>query len=268
MDFYVDKDFAILYGIMLGDGCLSLVNKKDRIAKAKFVSITGSSDDDLPFFENIISPILTKFRGRNTTIKFRKSCKAIDFNFTDSKLFDVIHSFGFPIGKKENKLSIPKVFYDKKLVEFVIAGFFATDGSLVLTKNPNKYYPRIESRVISCNLLKQIYDYLISIGLNGAFYESKSKPYFKWKNPQKAYRVQFNGLKNLVLFEKKIGFINPKYQEKFEEFLKYDKEYTASTLHIPSWKINNIYAKLNKNFEERMAAPRFELGTPALPKTR
>ena len=45
----IDKDIALLYGILLGDGCLSLVSKK------KFITITGSLDYDLPFFEKVVS---------------------------------------------------------------------------------------------------------------------------------------------------------------------------------------------------------------------
>ena len=144
MSFEVDKDFALLYGIMLGDGCLSLVN-----GKKKFISIKGSLRDDISFFENIISPILIKFRNKHTNIKIRNVDNSIEFNFADNALFDLIHSFGFPIGKKGDRLFIPKIFYDKHLIRYVINGFFATDGSIVLTKNPNKYYPRLEAHVIS-----------------------------------------------------------------------------------------------------------------------
>lgn len=219
----IDRDLALLYGIMLGDGCLSLVNNK-----SKFISIKGSLKDDLPFFKNVISPILIKFRNKETNIKIRKKDNSIEFNFTDSNLFDLIHSFDFPIGKKGIQILIPEIFYKKDLIKYVIQGFIATDGSLVLTKNPNKYYPRIESMAICENVLKQIYNHLCSIGMNGGFYVAKSKPYYKWKNVQQRYRFQFNGLKNLLLFAEKIGFVNPKYEDKFQKFLEYNKKYTRT----------------------------------------
>lgn len=166
-----EEKFALLFGILSGDGCLSLVN-----GKKKFITITGSLDDDALFFNEIVSPLLRKFRGKDTNIKFRKDCRAIEFNFTDVKLFDLISSKGFPIGKKGQKLIIPQFFYDRELVKYIVQGFFATDGSLVLTKNPNKFYPRVEARVIHKNFLKQIYNYLISLGLNGAYYNCKPRP--------------------------------------------------------------------------------------------
>lgn len=237
MNFKVDEDFALLYGIMLGDGCLSLVNKK-----IKTITITGSSKNDLPFFESIISPILLKFRQKETKIKLRRNYNAIEFNFTDFRLFDFIHSFGFPIGKKGNRLFIPNIFYEKGLVEYVISGFFATDGSIVLTKNPNKFYPRLEAHVIAHNLVKEIYNYMIRVGFKGHFYKCKRKIRdLRWKNVKDQYRFQFNGKENLLLFEEKIGFINPTYQKKFKTFLEYEAQYAI----------------------EKMAAPRIELGTPS-----
>lgn len=225
MNFEVDKDFALLYGIMLGDGCLSLFNKR-----TKFITITGSSKDDLPFFREIISPVLKRFRGKDTNIKFRKDCNAIEFNFTDFNLFDFIYSVGFPIGKKGTEILIPKIFYEKNLMRYITQGFMATDGSLVLTKNPNKYYPRIESMAICKNVLKQIYDYLCLLGMNGAFYLAKSKPYYKWKNVQERYRFQFNGKQNLLIFNEKVGFVNPKHIKKFINFMEYDKKYVRNNM--------------------------------------
>ena len=259
MDFEVDKDFALLYGIMLGDGCLSLVNRKDRKAQTKFISITGSSIDDLPFFENIVHPLLKKFRGRDTKIKFRKDCKAIDYNFSDYKLFDIISSFGFPVGKKGDKLFIPKIFYDLNLVTYVISGFFATDGSLVLTKNPNKYYPRLEIHVISKGLLEEIFIYLKSLGLKGALYKCKrlTVSLGSYRNIHQKYRIQINGLQNLILFEKKIGFVNPKYKEKFMKFINYSQDYDTSIFGLASKLVKNVSIKKNELFISHMTPERF-----------
>lgn len=215
------EKFALLYGIMLGDGCLSLVN-----GKSKFISITGSLDDDLPFYKEVISLLLNEFMGKDTNIKFRKDCRAIEFNFTDKNLFELIASNGFPIGKKGPNLIIPEVFYEEKLLKYIVQGFFATDGSLVLTKNPNKFYPRIESQVIHGKLLNQIVDYLKKIGMKGSFYEAKRKKFYFGKDShQEQYRFQFNGKKNLLFFNENIGFVNPKHAIKYSNFLKYDLEY-------------------------------------------
>lgn len=209
------QKFALLYGIMLGDGCLSLVN-----GRKKFVSITGSSIEDLSFFENVVSPLLFDFRGKSTKIKFRKSCNAIDFNFVDGKLFDLFKRKKFPVGKKGPNVKIPSYFYELGLINFITQGFFATDGSLVLTKNPVALYPRIEAHSVSKILIRQIYDYLTPIGFKGGFYKCKRiADKTNFKNIQEKYRFQFNGLKNLVLFNNLVGFVNFKHQNKFNNFI-------------------------------------------------
>jgi len=226
-----DEKFALLFGILAGDGCLSLV--KGRL---KFISIVGGLDD-LPFFEEIVSPLLKYFRGKATNIKFRKDCNAIEFNFSDVNLFNLFVLRDFPVGKKGLKLVIPKFFYEKDLLKHVIAGFFATDGSLVLTKNPNKYYPRIEGNGISKGLILQISNHLNEVGLSGKFYRAKRINDLRdFKVLQDQYRFQFNGKKNSIAFREKIGFVNPKHEEKFLNFLRYSEEYDLNIKGISNSK--------------------------------
>jgi len=204
MPLKLNKNFAVLYGIMLGDGCLSLVHEKK-----KFVVVTGNKLDDIPFFEEIIQPIIKKQIGKQIPIKFRKNENTIDLNFVNSKLFDFISSYGFPVGKKGDKLFIPKIFYDKNLVKYVIRGFFATDGSFVLTKNNGTLYPRVEANGIAKRLIEEINTFLNLKGIKSNFYEAKRKNHV-WKNYQQQYRLQINGKENLKKFVKEIGFVNPK----------------------------------------------------------
>src|SRR3989344_6041091 len=132
----IDKDVALLYGVLLGDGCLSKCGNK------YFICITGNRLDDIPFYEEVLSPLLFKFRGKPTKIKSNSKQNRIDFNFSDKKLFYELHNLGFPIGKKGPLITIPKIFYKKKLIKYIVQGIMATDGCLCLTNNPNKFYPR------------------------------------------------------------------------------------------------------------------------------
>ena len=244
---------------MLGDGCLSLV-----YGRKKYVSITGSSKDDFPFFNEVISPILKEFRGKDTNIKFRKSAKAIDFNFVDHSLFDLLVRHQFPIGKKGNSLLIPQALCREDLIRLVIQGFFATDGSLVITKNVNQSYPRLELHTISESVLRQVYDYLLTLGMHGGFYIQKSKPFFK--NTQQMYRFQFNGVDNLLVFQEKIGFVNSKYYQKFLHFLDYHKKCFELMKHVRSnsSEMKKLRIPLNEAFVKNMALGRIELPTSAL----
>lgn len=228
-----EQKFALFYGIMLGDGCLSKYQTKDHGERFSVI-ITGCASDDLPFYEQVLTPLLKSFGRKSVSIKLRKDCGAIEINFPDKILFDRINSYGFIIGKKGPKINIPKCFYEKDLLRYIVAGFMATDGSLVLTKNPNKYYPRIEGNGISETLIKQIQEYFLSLGMNGAFYLAKRKNVNSKYNTQQQYRFQFNGKDNLLKFNELVGFANPKHQKKFEDFLDYDTHYNRKIKGIPS----------------------------------
>lgn len=229
------EKFALFYGIMLGDGCLSQYKTKDANEKFAIV-ITGSLMDDHKFFENILVPLLNSFGRKSVTIKERMDYGAIEINFSDKILFDKIRYYGFPTGKKGPNVNIPKYFYDNNLIKFIVAGFMATDGSLVLTKNPNKYYPRIEANGISQTLIQQIYAFLVSIGMNGGFYLAKRKHINSPYNVQQQYRFQFNGKKNLLTFDDQVGFVNFKHETKFSNFLIYDEKYERKIKGVASQK--------------------------------
>ena len=232
-----EQKFALFYGILLGDGCLSHCSTKRKSGKMRelfIVCITGSAQDDREFFEKILIPLLKSLDRTSVSIKNRKNCGAIEINFPDKKLFDRIRSYGFPIGKKGPNISIPQIFYDKNLVRYTVAGFMATDGSFVLTKNPNKYYPRIEGTSISKQLLKQICDFMTLSGMKGELYEAKRiRDSSCFSRINKPYRFQFNGHENLTIFVDKIGFVNPKYQDKFQQFLEYCSKYDGAIKNIP-----------------------------------
>ena len=208
----VDKNFALFYGIMLGDGCIS------QTGRHKSVCIALNLNDDIPFLNEIIHPLLLSYTGRKISTKIREEDGTIGVNFNSNILFDYLNSLGYPIGKKGNNIKIPKIFYKKNLLKYICQGFFATDGSLVLTDNNGTLYPRVETCSISKHLMKQISDYLNSKRIKCNFYLARRKGnYF---GAQQQYRLQINGKINLIQFVKKIGFVNPKQQERLDYYLK------------------------------------------------
>ena len=107
----------------------------------------------------------------------------------------------------------------------MIRGFFATDGSLVLTDNNGTLYPRVEANGIAKILIREINDYLNSVGIKSNLYLAKRRVQTTYPNNQEQYRIQINGKHNLKKFIKEIGFVNPKQIER----LKYYYEKTGST---------------------------------------
>ncbi|HIJ11134.1 TPA: hypothetical protein HA278_03705 [Candidatus Woesearchaeota archaeon] len=240
----IDKYLALLYGILLGDGSIGMYKCKGYQNKFNYnITITCNLLDDWPFINEIVLPLLKRLTSRDIRPRDKSHNNTIRINFCNKNLFFFLRELDFPVGKKADKPYIPKIFYDKDLVKYVVQGFFATDGSLVLTKNPNKYYPRIESKTTHKILMKQIKDYLNELGMNGYFYDYKFKKVdTRWKTVRKQYRFQFNGKKNLILFSKLIGFVNPKQREKFERFLNYSREYDklVERIHVRDQKIYRL----------------------------
>jgi intein/homing endonuclease len=221
----ITKDFALLYGILLGDGCLSKVKRKDGKNSFHYlIVITCSYYDDQEFIHNVVLPLLEKIRGRKTKVCNYRNDGTIRLMFSDKELYYFLRNLDFPRGVKGDRVIIPEIFYDNCLVRQVIQGYFATDGCFCLTKNPKKYYPRIESATTNLNVLGQIHKYLNSIGMDGSIRRVKRiKKY--WKTQKSQFHIQFNGHDNLEIFRKKIGFVNYKHKKKYLNFQNYLKIY-------------------------------------------
>ena len=191
--------------------------------------------------------MLERFRKKPVKILDYSHVGSIRVGFCDKNLFNKFLHVDFPIGKKGVSLSISKKFLKSNiLLKYVVQGIFATDGSLVLTKNPNKYYPRVEFTSISRELMNQVNNYLSSLGINGKVYHKKilRKRNF---NENDFYRIQLKGMRNLLLFKNKIGFVNPKHIQRFKLFLTYSRNYDKAIKGIPNrkqkfFRVNNLNA--------------------------
>lgn len=211
----MNKEFknklALVYGILLGDGCLSFV--KD---KYYFISIVGNIDEDIKFFKTVLTPYLEYRTHKKIKIKKRPKQRKIEINFTDKRLFLLLREIGFPIGKKGTRLKMTDFFNDNQK-RYVMQGYFSSDGSLVIANNNGTLYPRIEFSSISKLLLTQVFGYLKDKRMKGNIYVSHR---YTNKNWNTLYRLQFNGKANLNLFINKIGLVNPKHIQKLKEYKK------------------------------------------------
>lgn len=206
----IDEDAATLYGVLAGDGCLS------RHGYQRIISVTGHVDDDLRFFEDVLVPLLEELRGKRVTYRRRQKYGKIEINFSDKELFTFLKAAGFPVGKKE-KLEIPETL-PRELYPQIISGYFATDGSVVLTDNNGIVYPRIEIQGKSPRILQQTRDFLEDEGISGSVYEHTRLSNFGGEYT--IYRLQINGRENALKFQDIVGFLNPKHADKFASYRK------------------------------------------------
>jgi hypothetical protein len=195
---------GLILGALLGDGCLSRYS----------IILTGNVEDDEKFITEIMKPKFEKRFGCKAKVYRQPKYGKLDLRINSKKIFLTVIKKWNLTRQKSGKKYIPlKFLCDKKLMRNIISGFFATDGSLVITNNNGYDYPRIEFQNISKKLLTQTRNFLSkSIGLDGG-------GLYIMKRKSVVYRLQYNGIENLLKFRKEIGFINPKQQIKFEEFV-------------------------------------------------
>lgn len=201
------QDESMLYGAMLGDGNVANYGGQYRI------TITGHSIDDKDFLISRIKPILEKLFKKSIHINFRKDCLAIDLVIYSKEVFKyVVKEWNYPVGRKKDIFIPENLVQDEKVMRNIISGFFATDGSMVITNNNGTFYPRVEFGNKSTAILVQIRNFLSQFGINGGLYISHKH------STGNVYRLQYNGKGNTLKFWEIIGFINPKHKRKFEEF--------------------------------------------------
>ena len=73
-------DLSLLYGIMAGDGCLS------RGVKNRTISITCNYYNDIPFFDEIVIPLLNRIRKKETKYRLRPKYGKIEIDFSEQYL--------------------------------------------------------------------------------------------------------------------------------------------------------------------------------------
>src|SRR3989344_6460424 len=128
------KEFAELIGIMYGDGCLSSRHNKN------VVYISGHKHLDFDYHNKTTRNLFLNVCGKNTTIKERKDENTLFIKFSDKSIFDNFRTIGMPVGKKENKLSIPSKIKDNPyLTCYFLRGLADTDGCVVFSKQHKKY---------------------------------------------------------------------------------------------------------------------------------
>ena len=194
----IDK-LAELTGIMLGDGCLS-----DR-SNRYHIYISGHKQDDFEYHNIVIKELFLNLFDKKVNVNKRSDENTLFIRFSDKAIFNFFKNLGIPVGKKYNKLKIPKFVKNTKYFAPFIRGLVDTDGCVVFSKQHRlvKYYPRIEITSKSREFLIQNLIHLKKLN----FYGSVS---FKGGG----YRLEIPGFKNLNRWMKLIGFNNPKHIKK------------------------------------------------------
>ena len=216
----IDEDLAELFGIHIGDGCISENNRYSEYY------LGGDLTEEKEYHDSWVGPLFNKkimnpLFNKNVNYKEHPKVGVYAFHIFDKKLVNFFKEFGITSGSKIN-LGIPKtILSDKELLKRFIRGLFDTDGNLYFNKNytaknPKNNRPVIKFGTVSKKLSDDVYFSLKKLGLNPMI-----------KNPHQGKRDK-NPVHTVVIYRKndisyfidEIGFKNPKHYTRWQVFLK------------------------------------------------
>lgn len=217
-------ELSYLIGIHIGDGTMNIYRRNDGF-NGHPIGYYGHLIDEREFHFKIIKPLFKKLFNKSLSIRFdrRKNHSCIN-SYTNSK--GIITFFNrvieIPLGSKRD-IHIPKIIKQssKEIKKEFIKGLGDTEFSLVFKKrHKNKhYYPVISLSTQSKNLQKDIVGILRGLGFN-PWYISE---YPTSRNGKQLFtnQINLNGLDNLNLWMKEIGFNSTKHTTKYKIWKKY-----------------------------------------------
>ena len=186
------------------------------------VVYSGDYKNEYDFYNSTMIPILKKLYNKNT--KIYESTKNTLNIIIKSKAITTfkLNSLDLCNRNKTGKIKIPKVIMDSniELKKNCLSGIIDTDFSLVFRHSK---YPKITGGLVFDNkiLKNQILEILNEVGLkyNCSSYKTfDSRLKKKWV---RGYKIDINGVKNLELWLKEIGFRSSKHLIKLKLWQKY-----------------------------------------------
>ncbi len=203
-------DLYELYGILMGDGCISRYHNQGRIRYE--IRVDGNAVTDEAYYYLYLVPLISRVVGKNhPTVRFRKQCSGVYVRFLKKEFALFLNeSFGFPFGKKGDIKIKEEIVEDFSKARYVLRGIFDTDGSIYFTKNNSKVrnYPIIEITTYSPILLSQLMKLLVSADFLVRINHRKDS-------------VKLHGKENLLKWMKLIGTSHPDKRSKFDFWRKY-----------------------------------------------
>jgi len=203
-----DPKIAEMCGILLGDGSIGKyqLSSDSRSMEQKVVKFTLSSEEEQ--YANYIESLFLEITGYKLNKYKRNNEKTQELRIFREDVFEFFtKEIGMVLAPKWDRAKIPEIYMKKELENFVLRGYFDTDGSIVLTDNNGTLYPRIEMKICPSPMQEQFKQILENVGFNFGWYEiGKGK-----------IRAQLNGKEQLKLWLEDVGMSNKKHWRKVEK---------------------------------------------------
>lgn len=212
------KGFAEILGMFAADGCL----------QDKYICMWGNITEDKDYYDNIVCPLFSKIAKKQIKAHEKKSNSVYGFYLCDKKIVQLFRNLGFTKNKTYD-VTTPKIILDSNSPEIYarfIRGFADCDGNINFMKRKGKYsffkrnfntYPRVEIKVVSKEIIREISSMLNKLNIKHTVYLNKSKKY----NEKDQLKISIRGPKRIEDWMKKIGFNNPAQHTKYLVWKKF-----------------------------------------------
>jgi len=215
----ISSDLCELFGIYLGDGCISK-------SRSQLV-IAGDITEEREYYEKYVVPLFNRVLSiplinKATEVKSYPKVGVCGIYIFNPTLVDEFRNcFDIIPGSKLNTSIPEQVLVNDTLTMKVIKGIFDTDGSIYFEKNysckDGKYkVPRIGLSMTSEKLIKQIFLTLIKQG----FKPRKIKPRKGKRDKNPLYGLKLYRKEDILRWINEIKFNNPKHLTKIELWKK------------------------------------------------
>jgi hypothetical protein len=206
----IKPELAELVGILLGDGSIGEYksNYKGAIKKQYRIKVTGDMNEDLPYFKEYVSPLMTAVFSKEPLLRFKKEENTAELLLFGKEYYDSLMNLGLQRAPKKDVAVVPKFITSYNLSRFFLRGLFDTDGCLIFDAQHTSrhYYPRLEIKFQPSPMRSQVFDMLVGEGF---------KPIISVTGSKEVLRIQLNGEKQLSRWVERIGFKNIRHLTKY-----------------------------------------------------
>lgn len=191
------KELAEFYGIMLGDGNLTMFYQTGTYQ----VRIVGDSRHDREYLTNYVKPLVESLFHLNVKISKVPNRNVLILTISGKKLANFLISKGFKPGDKiKNNLEIPEwIKNNKDYLKLCLRGLYDTDGSVYKLTNQNSH--QICFTNYNNKLLKNVRTSLLDFGI-------------KVSNITKGRDIVITKKEELRKFLNEVGFQNSRHLNK------------------------------------------------------
>ncbi len=204
----VTAELAEETGIHIGDGSMSISYCRNTPEHRYEIS---SGNYDMRYIQYHVIPMMQKIYGILPRIQQKENYFQTCYN--SKGLVQFKHFIiGLPTGNKAKTITIPKIILNSSFVTRCIRGITETDGTLTFKKRHKDvyYYPYIRIDMASKPLIEQLEYLLKKLGIRfSTLYDYLVKSHGAFKDTMH-HQIFVSGKKNVLDWEKKIGFSNPR----------------------------------------------------------